>query len=78
MGVDLYTSFQKYSCFWLEKRGSTYTQIDLYTRKYGNSLDFFDVTLAKHLVVFLNSIFSFAGKQRRERKPSALVTMVTL
>ena len=26
MGVNLYTSFQKYLCFWLEKRGSTYTQ----------------------------------------------------
>ena len=31
MGVDLYSSFQKYNCFWLEKRGSnihesTYTQ----------------------------------------------------
>ena len=35
MGVDLYTSFSKYRCFWLEKRGSTYTRIDLYTRKYG-------------------------------------------
>ena len=34
MGVDLYTSLQKYHCFWLEKRGSTYTRIDLYTRKY--------------------------------------------
>ena len=36
MEVDLYTSFQKYSWFWLEKRGSTYTRIDLDTRKYGN------------------------------------------
>ena len=35
-GVDLYTSFQKYRCFWLEKQGSTYTRINLYTRKYGN------------------------------------------
>ena len=35
MGVNLYTSFQKYCCFWLEKRGSTYTLIDLYMRKYG-------------------------------------------
>ena len=34
MGVDLYMSFQKY-CFWLEKRGSTYTRIDLNMRKYG-------------------------------------------
>ena len=39
MGVDLYTSFQKYS-FWLEKRGSTFTQIDLYMRKYGNYVYF--------------------------------------
>ena len=30
MGVDLYTSFQKCCCFWLENRGSTYTRIDLY------------------------------------------------
>ena len=36
MGVDLYTSFQKYHCYWLEKRASTYTRIDLYTKKYGN------------------------------------------
>ena len=28
MGVDLYMSFQKYRCFWLEKWGSTYTQIN--------------------------------------------------
>ena len=35
MGVDVYTSFQKYCCFWLEKRGSTYTRINLYVRKYG-------------------------------------------
>ena len=39
MGVDLYTSFQKYCCFWLEKRGSTYTRINLYTRKYGIKCD---------------------------------------
>ena len=25
MGVNLYMSFQKYYCFWLEKRGLTYT-----------------------------------------------------
>ena len=37
MGVDLYSSFQKYNCFWLEKQGSTYTRIDLYTRKYDTS-----------------------------------------
>ena len=36
MGVNLYMSFQNYRCFWLEKRGSTYTRIDFYTRKYGN------------------------------------------
>ena len=38
MGVDLYMSFQKY-CFWLEKQESTYTRIDLYTRKYGNRVE---------------------------------------
>ena len=37
-GVDLYTSFQKYRCFWFEKWWLTYTQIDLYTRKYGNKI----------------------------------------
>ena len=26
IGVNLYTSFQKYCCFWLEKQGSTYTR----------------------------------------------------
>ena len=26
MGVDLYTSFQNYHCFWPEKWGSTYTR----------------------------------------------------
>ena len=35
MGVDLYMSFQNYCWFWLEKQGSTYTRINLYTRKYG-------------------------------------------
>ena len=34
MRVDLYTSFRKCRCFWIEKWGSTYTWIDLYTRKY--------------------------------------------
>ena len=42
MGVDLYTSFQKYHCFWLENWGSTYTRIDLYTRKYGMSSSYID------------------------------------
>ena len=48
MGVNLYTSFQKYRCFWLPwKTGSTYTRIDLYTRKYGKLLNDVEVLRQK-------------------------------
>ena len=41
MVVDLYMNFQKCHCFWLEKRDSTYTRIDLlYTRENMVVLDF--------------------------------------
>ena len=41
IGVDLYTSFQKCHCFWLEKWDSTYTRIGLlYTRENMVVLDF--------------------------------------
>ena len=37
-GGRLIHKLSKYRCFWLERRGSTSTQIDLYMRKYGNGL----------------------------------------